>query len=409
MGAGKTIISLSTFVSLYNSSKINNALIIAPLRVANSTWHSELKNWAHTQHLTYSIATGNVNNRQKAINNNANLTITNCENTEWIIKENKKFDMLIIDESSKFKNPSAKRFKILKNYLDNFKYIILLTGTPCPNSYIDIWSQIYLIDKGQRLGYNISQFKAKYFIRDYMGFNYELKKNAEIEINNKIKDITMTIDNPVELPDINYKNEYIELDKDIEKKYKELEKEFLLTIRDREIPAINKAVLQNKLLQFCNGSIYDEDKNIVNIHDYKIKLLKEILEEINNCIIVYNYQSDLQNIKNNIKDCKTIKSDEDIKAWNDGKIKRLLLHPASASHGLNLQYGGNIIIWYGINYNLEQYLQMNKRLHRSGQVNNVNIIHLLIKNKLDDIVLNYIIKNKNITQKAFLDYFIDNH
>lgn len=287
--------------------------------------------------------------------------------------------------------------------------MILLSGTPSPNGFLDLWSQMYLIDKGERLGKTMGAYKNKFFISDYMGYNYELKDDAKEQILELIKDvaITMSSEDYLELPDFINVNEFVELSTTVKKQYDELEKEFILSLEDNsDIEAPSKATLANKLLQMCNGSIYDADRNVADIHSHKIERLKEIVEDNpnENILVAYNYKHDLEKIKKAFPEAVQLKDSSHEDAWNRGEIKMLLAHPASAGHGLNLQYGGNTVIWYGLTWNLEYYQQFNKRLHRQGQKNTVKNIHLITKGCLDEKVLFFALSSKAKTQKDLIEY-----
>jgi len=408
MGMGKTATSLTISSFFYDDLFIDKTLIIAPKRVAKSVWHKEAKQWEHLKDLNIKICVGSEKERLAALNSEADIYVINKDVIPWLVKNYKwKWDMVIGDESSMFKTHSSKRVRALRKILKNLKSIILLTGTPSPNGYMDLWSQIFLIDQGERLGKTITGFRQRFFDVDYMGYNYTLKPGAKEQIDNLIKDIcvTMSSEDYLDLPEVIPLTEYIELPEDVKKQYKELEKTFLLQLEKAEITSASAAVLSNKLLQMCNGAIYDEEKNTHEIHDEKIKTLKEIIEDNpnENFLIGYNFKSDLKRIKKAFPKAVELKTTEDEDKWNEGKIKMLLAHPASAGHGLNLQYGGSILIWFGLTWNLEHYQQFNKRLHRPGQTKPVRIIHIVAKGCLDERVM-LALGSKAKTQQDLLDY-----
>lgn len=411
MGLGKTTSSLTIIDDFYNYLFTEKTLIIAPLKVANNVWHKEAKKWKHLKDLDFAIATGSSKERLAAINSNKQITIINKENVQWLIENCKwKWDMVVIDESSGFKSPRAKRFRALKTVLKHIKSIILLSGTPSPNGMMDLWSQIYLIDQGQRLGRTISAYKQRFFIPDgYMGYNYKLKPGAEEQIMSLIKDIcvTMSAEDYLDLPPSIDVNEFVELPPKALKQYKELEKDFIISLdEDNEIESPSKAALGNKLLQMCNGAVYDADRNVHEIHNEKIDRMKEIIEDNpgENFLVAYNYQHDLQRLQKAFPEAVKLETSKQEDEWNEGKIRILLAHPASAGHGLNLQYGGNIIIWFGLTWNLEFYQQFNKRLNRQGQKNVVRNIHLIAKGCLDEKVLFFALSGKAKTQQQLIDY-----
>lgn len=402
MGLGKTAITLTAISKLLNEFSIYKTLIIGPLRVISNVWHNEIKNWEHLQHLTYSIVTGNEKQRIKALNVNANIYLINRENVNWLFKNKyTKWDFIVLDESSSFKNSSSKRFKALKKIKSN--YTVALTGTPTPNGLLDIWSQIYLLDEGKRLGKTIYSYKDKYFISDFYGYHFT-PINPD-NIYDQIKDITLSMK----------AEDYLSLPNKIEittkvplpyfNLYKELKKEFTANINDKEISIFNAATLSNKLLQFCNGAIYDENKNIIEIHNAKLDALEEIIEDNpnENLLVAYTYQSDLKRLLKRFKHAAVIDNEgKIIEKWNEGKIKLLLCHPSSMGKGLNLQKGGHIIIWFGLTWNLEDYLQFNARLHRLGQSKPVIINHIVAENGIDEVIMK-VLNNKNISQSSLLD------
>ena len=414
MGLGKTATTLTAIHDLYYNFSVERILIIAPLKVANNVWHKEAQKWEHLQELNIAIATGSVNERLSAINSNKTITLINKENVPWLIEKCKwKWDMVVIDESSSFKSARAKRFRALKKVMKYIRSIVLLSGTPSPNGMMDLWSQMYLIDQGERLGRTITNYRQRFFVPDgYMGYNYKLKPGAKEQIMELIKDVcvTMTAEDYLELPECINVNEFIELPDKAKQQYKELEKEFIISLDDIDIESPSKAPLGNKLLQMCNGSIYDSEKNVHEIHNEKIERLKEIIEDNpgENFLVAYNYKHDLEKLQKAFPKAVKLETAKQEDDWNKGKIKILLAHPASAGHGLNLQYGGNIIVWYGLTWNLEYYQQFNKRLHRQGQKNIVRNIHLITKNCLDEKVLFFALSNKAKTQKDLVDYLKNN-
>jgi len=410
MGLGKTTTTLTAIHDLYYNFAVERILIIAPLKVANNVWHKEAQKWEHLQELDIAIATGSVNERLSAINSNKTITLINKENVPWLIEKCKwKWDMVVIDESSSFKSARAKRFRALKKVMKYIRSIVLLSGTPSPNGMMDLWSQMYLIDQGERLGRTITNYRQRFFVPDgYMGYNYKLKPGAKEQIMGLIKDVcvTMTAEDYLELPECINVNEFIELPSKAKEQYKELEKEFIISLDDIDIESPSKAALGNKLLQICNGSVYDAERNVHEIHNEKIERLKEIIEDNpgENFLVAYNYKHDLEKLQKAFPKAVKLETAKQEDDWNKGKIKILLAHPASAGHGLNLQYGGNVIIWYGLTWNLEYYQQFNKRLHRQGQKNIVRNIHLIAKGCLDEKVLFFALSGKAKTQKDLIDY-----
>ena len=465
MGLGKTVVALTAAQTLLDSFTVNKVLVIAPLRVANNVWHNEIKQWQHLKHLTYSIVTGNEKQRFKALEKQVDIYIINRENLLWLFMNGyRDFGMIIVDESTSFKNPSRAAAKLFKNEkiyekvkqhfgnctlrqftkykinkfvalsLMRCEYMVLLTGTPSPNGLMDLYSQIYCLDKGERLGKTLTYYRETYFTKDKYGFGYECIDSEGIY--DKIKDITVSM----------RATDYIELPKKInlvtnidlgehKKEYDDLAKEFVIKVSSGDIVAANAGVLTNKLLQFCNGAIYDEFRDYNIIHDLKLDALEEILEgnPNENIIVAYNYKSDLERLKNRFKHAVIMnepsrESDQErlknriirkyfnppitnkdsgtIEAWNQGKIKLLLCHPASSGKGLNLQHGGNIIVWFGLTWNLEDYLQFNARLYRQGQIKPVTINHIVAKDCIDETVLERL-GSKNNNQKELLEALIE--
>lgn len=417
MGMGKTVSTLTAIDNLIFLGEVNKVLVIAPLRVAEDTWSTEVEKWDHLKHLRISKILGTKKQRKEALMKNADIYVTNRENVDWLVSEcfdSWIWDMVIIDELSSFKSSKSKRFRALKKVRPYFKRIVGLTGTPAPNSLIDLWPQIYLLDGGQRLGKTITGFKDRYFNpgrrNGYVVYNWELKEGAEEEIQNKISDIciSMKADDYLDLPErIDNKVEIFLSKKDLDT-YKKLEKDLIIELGEEDITAANAAVLTNKLLQMANGAIYSEDKEVVNIHDEKIEKLEEIIDTSNgkSVLVFYNFKHDYNRISEMLTKKKinhqTLNTSDDIKKWNDGEIQVALLHPASAGHGLNLQYGGNIIVWFGLTWSLELYQQANARLHRQGQKETVIIHHLIAKGTVDEDVMNAL-ANKEINQNMLLE------
>lgn len=414
---GKTVSTLTAIDNLIFLGEVSRVLVIAPLRVAEDTWSTEVEKWDHLKHIRISKILGTKKQRKEALNKDADIYVTNRENVDWLVSEcfdSWIWDMVIIDELSSFKSSKAKRFRALKKVRPYFKRIVGLTGTPAPNSLIDLWPQIYLLDGGQRLGKTITGFKDRYFNpgrrNGYVVYNWELKQGAEEAIQNKISDIciSMKADDYLELPERIDNRVEISLSKKSMEIYKKLEKDLIIEIAEEDITAANSAVLTNKLLQMANGAIYSESKEVVNIHDEKLGKLEEIIDTSNgkSVLVFYNFKHDYNRISEMLTKKKityqTLNDSEDIKKWNEGEIQVALLHPASAGHGLNLQYGGNIIVWFGLTWSLELYQQANARLHRQGQKEIVIIHHLISKGTVDEDVMNAL-ANKEVNQNMLLE------
>lgn len=420
MGAGKTVITLSAVSKLKEAGEVNKALIIAPIRVARSTWPAEIEKWDHTKHLTYSLVDGDVKKRTRALEKEADIYIVGKEQVVWLCEtlgKNWPFDMVVVDELSTFKNPQAQRFKALKKVVKKFKHFIGLTGTPAPRGIPDLWSQVFLIDAGTRLGTSIGSFRKTYLIPErtngYIVYSYALRDGAKEEIEQKISDVVMSLDSSecVELPDINYINVPIVLPKTVKKRYDNFKKDLVLELSTTDVSASNLGVLCGQLLQFTSGQIYTHDPSLPvdTIHDEKIKALSDILTSANGepVIIYYYFKHELGRIirlleSNNLR-YSTLEKDSDLARWNNHELDVLLLHPASAGHGLNLQEGGSVLIWYTLpNFNLELYQQANARLYRQGQTEKVRVYHLLIEDSIDVDMMNALDK-KEVTQSTLLE------
>ena len=397
--------------------EVNKVLVIAPLRVAEDTWTTEADKWDHLKHLRISKVLGNPRERVRAMNKPADVYVTNRENVDWLVKEyfdKWPFDMAVIDELSSFKSAKAIRFRSLKKVRPYFKRIVGLTGTPAPNSLIDLWPQLYLLDGGVRLGKTISSYREQYFIpgqrNQHIVYNWKLKDGSQEAIKNKIGDIciSMMAKDYLDIPERINNVVSITLPPNVASKYKQLEKDLVLELGEDDITAANAAVLTNKLLQMSNGAIYSETKEVVEIHEEKLKALLDIVEAANGkpILIFYSFRHDLNRIVSFLKTKKLkavgLGGTADIKKWNDGKIPILVVHPAAAGHGLNLQYGGNIIVWFGLTWSLELYQQANARLDRQGQIKSVVVHHLVAKNTVDEDVMKAL-DNKEVNQSALLE------
>lgn len=417
MGMGKTVSTLTAIDDLMFLGDVDKTLVIAPKRVALDTWSTEIEKWDHLKDLNISIILGKPKERITAVEKEADIYVTSRDNVVWLVENyfnNWKWDTCVIDELSSFKSSKSKRFRALKKVRPYFKRIIGLTGTPAPNSLIDLWPQIYLLDGGKRLGKTITGYRQQYFTpgfsNGYVVYNYILKENADKAIQAKISDIciSMMAKDYLDLPERIDNKINIELPVDVFKKYRELEKELVLSIDDEDITATNAAVLTGKLLQLANGAIYTEDKEIIKIHDEKIEKLLEIIDTSNGqpVLVFYNFKHDYNRISEALSKLKikhqALENSEDIKKWNNGEIQVALLHPASAGHGLNLQYGGNIIIWFGLTWSLELYQQANARLHRQGQTKTVIIHHLISKGTVDEDVMKAL-EGKEVNQNKLLE------
>lgn len=406
MGLGKTVTTLTAVKELkYNRFLVRRVLVIAPKKVAEGTWTREAAKWGHTQMLRVSPVLGSQTKRIRALNTPADLYIINRENVCWLVDYYRNawpFDMVVVDESSSFKSHSAKRFKALASVGDRIDRMVELTGTPSPNGLEDLWSQIFLLDGGERLGKRYTQFRERYFQPDKRGadgmvYSYEAKPGTEASILEKISDIciSMKAEDYLQLPDITYHEIPVELDSKSLKAYCELEREMVLQLPedDETISVTSAAALSNKLLQLANGALYGEDRQVHEVHSCKVEAFLELIESLQGkpALVFYNYQHDrtrilkaLEKLGLAVRELKTTQDEDD---WNAGKIQVLLTHPASSAYGLNLQQGGNHVIWFGLTWNYELYTQANKRLHRQGQKEKVIIHHLVCSGTRDTDVM----------------------
>lgn len=407
MGLGKTVATLTAIDTLlYDEFEIDNVLVVAPKRVAESVWSDECKKWSHLHKLKVSIIKGNEKQRIEAIKQKAHIYVISRDNFPWLCLLYRKtllpFDMLVLDELSSFKSHQSKRFKEARIARPQFRRVVGLTATPASNGLIDLWAQMYLLDRGERLEKTITKYRNLYFnpgkSNGAIVFNYVLKDFAEPLIHNKIKDIciSMKAEDYIELPERIDNFIQVHMSDTLKRQYKDFEKEKVLEILGEtsqvtEITVVNAATLSNKLLQFANGAVYDENREVHHIHDLKIDALKEVIEDSNgqSILIAYSYKHDLSRLKEALKQYKPreLATINDINDWNAGKIQIMLAHPASAGHGLNLQAGGSIIVWFGLTWSLELYSQFNGRLFRQGQTKNVIIHHIILTGTHDDDVL----------------------
>jgi SNF2 family DNA or RNA helicase len=410
MGLGKTISTLTALTDLIAKKKVKKALIVAPLRVAKHTWSEEIRNWDHID-LNYTILAGlTPANRKTAIYKDTPVHIINREMIPWLVEmlgQKWHYDCVVIDESSSFKSHASKRWKAFRKVLGKIKRMVQLTGTPAPNSLMDLWPQLYLLDKGERLENTRGKFLAKYCttVGNPQWNQYEVKPDRADAIYNKVKDVVlrMSAKDYLELPERIDLTIEVDLPAKARKAYEDMKRDFIMMYESGEVLAVNAAVQVGKLLQICNGNAYTEDGDFVEIHKEKLNELEQIIEQAQEPVLVaYNYKSDLSVIQKQIPNAEVLSSDPTtIDRWNKGEIPVLLTHPASAGHGLNLQKGGNVIVWYGVPWSLELYQQFNARLHRQGQQKPVRIIHIVAKDSADESVVASL-KNKDDSQTKLL-------
>lgn len=398
MGLGKTVITLTAVNDLlYNRFLVSKVLVIAPKKVAEGTWIQEKNKWDHLKHLRVSSCIGSLNKRIRGLSASADIYVINRENVSWLVdyyKNDWPFDCVVIDELSSFKSAKAKRFRDLKAIRPRLQRIIGLTGTPAPNGLEDLWAQVYLLDRGQRLYPKIGQYRSRYFDSyqvDAVGARkYTAKAGAQEAISAALSDlcISMQAKDYLELPDMIINPISVILDSKAQKAYKEMEKQMILELPEGEVTATNGAALSNKLLQLCNGAVYDMDRGVHHVHDCKLEALQEVIESLQGqpVLLFYSFQHDRDRILELYPKARELKTVQDQEDWNNRKIEILLAHPASAAYGLNLQDGGNHMIWFGLNWSLELYQQAVKRLHRQGQQQKVIVHQLLVKGGRDEDV-----------------------
>lgn len=419
MGLGKTVCTLSAIEQLmYDSFEVRKALVIAPLRVAKVTWSDEIKKWDNLSHLRYSIVVGSEKERVAALKKEADIYIINRENVQWLVEKSKvpfEFDMVVIDELSSFKNWNSKRFKAFMQVRPRVKRIVGLTGTPSPNGLMDLFAEFKCLDMGKRLGRFITQYRNCYFVPDRMNgqivYSYKLRPGAEKQIYDQIADITISMKavDHLKMPEL-IENKYpVYMDETEAALYEEMKEDLILPYKEGEvITAANAAALSGKLCQMANGAVYSESGEAVHIHDRKLDALEDIIEAAQSPILLcYWFKHDLERITKKLDELKTsysrIITEDSIRSWNNGKYQVGLIHPASAGHGLNLQQGGNIIVWFGLTWSLELYQQTNARLWRQGQKNKTVVVeHIITAGTIDEDVLDAL-TSKDKSQSSLIN------
>lgn len=409
------MITLTAIKTLLEDFAVNKVLVVAPLRVAATVWAEEAAKWDHLQGLRFSKVLGNRAEREAALRQDADIYVINRENVSWLVERQattKKwpFDMIVLDELSSFKSSKAERFKALRRTLPAVRRIVGLTGTPAPNGLIDLWSQIYLLDKGERLGKFIGLYRDRYFIPGMRNgltvYNWVPVSGAADEIYGKIADIcmSMTAADYLRMPDRMDFTIPVRLPESARRAYETLERDLVLPMQGEAITAQNAAVLAGKLLQLSNGAIYTEDKRYIQVHESKLDALGDLIEAANGepVLVYYGYQHDRDRILMRFPDAKVLKGPDEVAAWNRGEIPLMLAHPASAGHGLNLQQGGHIMVWYGLTWSLELYQQACARLYRQGQQLPVKIYHLVTEGTVDEDVIR-VLTGKAERQDALMD------
>lgn len=412
MGLGKTVSTLTAIKQLLREGAAQRVLVVAPLRVAQHTWPTEVSSWSHLSGLDICVAAGlPAKAREVAVKSGAPVTVINRENVPWLVDlfgQSWPFDVVVIDESSSFKSHASKRWKALRKVLGKIKRMIQLTGTPAPNSLIDLWPQVYLLDAGKRLGRTRGAFLQGFCeqVGNPNWNQWRLKESRKAVLHKRVSDLALRLsaEEFLELPPRVDVFETVKLPPKAMALYREMEKEFVVKVESGEITAANAAVQVGKLLQICNGTIYDENGDWHLVHTAKLNRLREIVEDAQEPILVaYSYRSEMQLLVEELGAKILDKNTGTIDKWNRGEIEVLLAHPASAGHGLNLQRGGALAVWFGPTFSLELYQQFNARLHRQGQTKPVRVLHLLSETPAEASVMEAI-KNKKQGQEALLQF-----
>ena len=419
MGLGKTSITLTALNNLlFDSFEVRRILVIAPLRVARNTWGAEIEKWDHLNSLHYSVAVGTETERLSALRKPADIYLINRENVQWLISESGipfDFDMVVIDELSSFKNHQTKRFKVLMKVRPKVKRIVGLTGTPSSNGLMDLWAEFRLLDMGERLGRFIGQYRTSYFRPDKQNgqvvFSYKPLPGAEKQIYGKISDITISMKSTdhLRMPELINSRYTVYLSERENSRYADLKEELVLQLPDGEVTAANAASLSGKLSQMANGAVYTDAGETVPVHERKLDALEDIIEAANGkpVLVAYWFRHDLERISERLQKLKIpyarLDTDGSIRKWNAGEIPVALIHPASAGHGLNLQSGGNTLVWFGLTWSLELYQQTVARLWRQGQESETVVVqHIITKGTIDERIMKAL-SEKDTTQAALID------
>lgn len=418
MGLGKTVATLTAFARMQADCMVERMLVVAPKKVAETTWSAEAAKWDHLRRLRVSLIAGSAARRLEALRADADVYVVSRDNIAWLCKQMRRppFDMLVLDELTSFKNHRAQRFKAVKALSPMMARVVGLTGTPSPNGLSDLWAQLYCIDLGERLGKSHNRFMAQYFdvrMVNYIPVKVTPKKHTAGELRRLMGDITLCMQakDYLKLPPMMVHDTPVELDPDTRRAYGEFERDSVLTLAmehgggAKDIPAASAAALMNKLSQMANGAIYDEEGTAHEVHSEKLSALAEIVEAAQSPVLVfYQYRHDIPRIKETLKDyyVRKYEGPEELAAWNAGEIDVLLAHPASTAYGLNMQGGGSVIVWFGTGWNLELYQQANARLHRQGQQKPVLVYRLLAKGTVDERACAALDGKKDV-QQALLD------
>ncbi|MFG6357443.1 MAG: DEAD/DEAH box helicase [Acetatifactor sp.] len=419
MGLGKTSITLTALNDLlFDSFEIHRVLVVAPIRVASFSWPAEIEKWDHLEGLRYSVAVGTVAERLAALKRKADIYLINRENVQWLITESGipfDFDMVVIDELSSFKNHQTKRFKALMKVRPKVKRIVGLTGTPSSNGLMDLWAEFRLLDMGERLGRFIGQYRTSYFRPDKQNgqvvFSYKPLPGAEKQIYGRISDITISMKSTdhLQMPELVNSRYTVYLSEKEDSRYADLKNDLVLQLPDGDITAANAASLSGKLSQMANGAVYTDAGETVAIHERKLDALEDIIEAANGkpVLVAYWFRHDLERITERLHKlkipCSRLDTDGSIRKWNAGEIPVALIHPASAGHGLNLQGGGNTLVWFELTWSLELYQQTVARLWRQGQQSETVVVqHIITEGTIDERIMKAL-SEKDTTQAALID------
>ena len=415
MGLGKTVTTLTAVAELLDCVEIARVLVIAPKSVAENTWTSECAKWDHLAHLRVSVVMGTEAQRLKALQTPADIYVINRDNVVWLTGQQGRrwtFDTVIIDESSSFKNPQARRFKALRKVRPQIRRLILLTGTPSPNGHMDLWAQAWLLDMGQRLGRTLGAYRTRYFrpgrTNGHVVYDWHLQPGAAEEISRQLADLTVSMkaEDWIEVPDLIETDTRIALSEKEYKAYREFERDQLMSLDGKDIEAVTAAALTNKLLQFTGGAMYDTEHGWHTVSDAKLRALEDIIEAAGDepVLVFYQYKHELARLLERFKALQPVTfsgEPETLRVWNEGQIRLMLCQPASVQYGLNMQAGGHILVWYTPTWNLEQYQQANARLHRQGQGRPVLCYRLICEGTIDTRVV-AALSGKDGAQEALL-------
>lgn len=416
MGLGKSVITLTAIDELmYNRMEVDRVLIIAPKKVAQSTWSGEAAKWDHTRHLRMSLILGSAAQRERALAAAADVYVINRDNVKWLVEKcmhDWPFDMVVVDESSSFKDARSKRWRALKLVLPRIRRMVLLTGTPAPNGLEDLWAQVYLLDRGQRLGKTLTWYREMYFDHNVYTHEYKERAGANEKVRTAIADICISLSakDLLNLPEFIIADVPVALDAQARKAYRDMERNMLLELDETTIEAVNAAALTGKLLQLASGEVYDDNGQAQPVHTAKLDAFSELIEGLNgeHALVFYSFRHEIPRVEAAIRRVnrklrvRKMESPDDERAWNAGEVDILLAHPASAAYGLNLQQGGHHVIWLGLPWSLELYQQANARLWRQGQAHPVIAHRLLVTGSVDEDVATAL-DNKRTTQDALLN------